>query len=77
MIELHEGRVLLLHSMALTLHQSGHGHSHGGLGSKGHSHKTPERSSDICNGAVDAEQNAARTGASLLIIISVQHDQSQ
>lgn len=46
-------------SMALTLHQSGHGHSHGGLGSKGHSHKTPERSSETCNGAVDAEQDAA------------------
>lgn len=25
--------------MALTLHQSGHGHSHGGLSSHGHSHE--------------------------------------
>lgn len=25
--------------MAFTLHQSGHGHSHGGLGSHGHSHE--------------------------------------
>lgn len=29
---------LSLSSMALTLHQSGHGHSHGGLGSHGHAH---------------------------------------
>lgn len=54
---------MLLHSMALTLHQSGHGHSHGGLGPKGHAHKSPERSGEACNGAVDAEQSAAGTGA--------------
>ncbi|XP_056876831.1 proton-coupled zinc antiporter SLC30A8-like [Takifugu flavidus] len=66
-----EGTIMLITSacavlaniiMALTLHQSGHGHSHGGLGSKGHSHKTPERSSEVCNGAVDPEQNPARRG---------------
>ena len=28
--------------MALTLHQSGHGHSHGGLSSHGHSHENGE-----------------------------------
>ena len=31
-----------LDSMALTLHQSGHGHSHGGLSSHGHSHAPDE-----------------------------------
>lgn len=60
--DLEEGCVLL-HSMALTLHQSGHGHSHGGLASQGHAHKTPERSGEVCNGAVDAEQDAAGRGA--------------
>uniref|UniRef100_A0A096LV59 Proton-coupled zinc antiporter SLC30A8 n=1 Tax=Poecilia formosa TaxID=48698 RepID=A0A096LV59_POEFO len=46
-----EGHVMLITSgcavvaniiMALTLHQSGHGHSHGGLASHGHSH-SPKR----------------------------------
>ncbi|XP_061738057.1 proton-coupled zinc antiporter SLC30A2 isoform X2 [Nerophis ophidion] len=48
-----EGTVMLITSgcavlaniiMALTLHQSGHGHSHGGLSSHGHSHKDLEES---------------------------------
>lgn len=49
--------------MALTLHQSGHGHSHGGLGSKahGHSHETPS-SNEVCNGDADPEQNASTRG---------------
>lgn len=55
---------LLLKSMALTLHQSGHGHSHGGLGSKGHghSHETSERSNQISNGDVDPEKNTDNKG---------------
>ncbi|XP_061885968.1 proton-coupled zinc antiporter SLC30A2 isoform X2 [Entelurus aequoreus] len=48
-----EGTVMLITSgcavlaniiMAFTLHQSGHGHSHGGLSSHGHSHKDLEES---------------------------------
>lgn len=50
--------------MALTLHQSGHGHSHGGLDSKGHghSHEKTERSNRITNGDVDPEQNMDNKG---------------
>lgn len=53
--------------MALTLHQSGHGHSHGGLGSKGHGHsqETTERSNQICNGDADPEQNTGNKGVVL------------
>lgn len=53
-----------LKSMALTLHQSGHGHSHGGLGSKahGHSHEKTESSNQISNGVVDPEQNRHNKG---------------
>ncbi|KAM9823562.1 proton-coupled zinc antiporter SLC30A8 [Neosynchiropus ocellatus] len=49
-----EGTVMLITSgcavlanivMALTLHQSGHGHSHGGLSSHGHSHEKETRKS--------------------------------
>nr|XP_057903017.1 proton-coupled zinc antiporter SLC30A2 isoform X2 [Doryrhamphus excisus] len=49
-----EGTVMLITSgcavlaniiMALTLHQSGHGHSHGGLASHGHSHADVEKES--------------------------------
>ncbi|XP_071356994.1 proton-coupled zinc antiporter SLC30A2 isoform X2 [Trachinotus anak] len=47
-----EGTIMLITSgcavlaniiMALTLHQSGHGHSHGGLSSHGHSHSDKKR----------------------------------
>ncbi|XP_068603690.1 proton-coupled zinc antiporter SLC30A2-like [Brachionichthys hirsutus] len=49
--------------MALTLHHSGHGHSHGGLGSHGHSQgrKKQEGSTNtnVAHGRMDLEQNAA------------------
>lgn len=50
--------------MGLTLHQSGHGHSHGGPGAKahGHSRDTPEGSSAISNGDVDPEHNTEAKG---------------
>ncbi|XP_054879694.1 proton-coupled zinc antiporter SLC30A8-like isoform X2 [Poeciliopsis prolifica] len=71
-----EGRVMLITSgcavvaniiMALTLHQSGHGHSHGGLASHGHSH-TPKRGKEktqtpnniFSNECIDMEENGAR-----------------
>ncbi|KAK2920910.1 proton-coupled zinc antiporter SLC30A8 [Channa argus] len=74
-----EGTVMLITSgcavlaniiMALTLHQSGHGHSHGGLSSHGHgdNHKKGKRCSHISNHAhlnndhVDVEQKAADSG---------------
>ncbi|XP_061616820.1 proton-coupled zinc antiporter SLC30A8 isoform X3 [Phyllopteryx taeniolatus] len=53
-----EGTVMLITSgcavlaniiMALTLHQSGHGHSHGGLSSRDHSHKNGKEDSQISN----------------------------
>lgn len=37
--------------MALTLHQSGHGHSHGGLSSHGHSHEKGKERNQISNHA--------------------------
>uniref|UniRef100_UPI003AABC35E proton-coupled zinc antiporter SLC30A8-like n=1 Tax=Centroberyx gerrardi TaxID=166262 RepID=UPI003AABC35E len=55
-----EGTVMLITSgcavlaniiMALTLHQSGHGHSHGGLSSHGHSHKEENGYSHVSNHA--------------------------
>uniref|UniRef100_A0A1A7XK25 Proton-coupled zinc antiporter SLC30A8 n=2 Tax=Iconisemion striatum TaxID=60296 RepID=A0A1A7XK25_9TELE len=56
--------------MAVTLHQSGHGHSHGGLGSHGHSHapKTRKKNNQLSNGVhsnnecIDLEQNQADHG---------------
>ncbi|XP_040909370.1 zinc transporter 8 isoform X2 [Toxotes jaculatrix] len=56
--------------MALTLHQSGHGHSHGGLSSHGHSHgdKKQKGYNQISNHAhsndnhVDVEQDGAGHG---------------
>ncbi|XP_058474507.1 proton-coupled zinc antiporter SLC30A2 [Solea solea] len=62
-----EGRIMLITSgcavlaniiMALTLHQSGHGHSHGGLGSHGHSHGGKKRHQ--YNVHVDVEQKGAK-----------------
>ncbi|KAK7906972.1 hypothetical protein WMY93_015584 [Mugilogobius chulae] len=71
-----EGTVMLITSacavlaniiMALTLHQSGHGHSHGGLSSHGHSHgpkssstKTPESKPNQQH--LDLEQNHNHDG---------------
>ncbi|XP_029023301.1 proton-coupled zinc antiporter SLC30A8 isoform X2 [Betta splendens] len=67
-----EGTVMLITSgcavlaniiMALTLHQSGHGHSHGGLSSQGHghAHKKGRGCGHVSsNGHVDAEQNNGR-----------------
>lgn len=65
-----EGTVMLITSgcavlaniiMALTLHQSGHGHSHGGLSSHGHSHSpipSSTKSPLTCpNGDTDLEHN--------------------
>lgn len=67
-----EGTVMLITSgcavlaniiMALTLHQSGHGHSHGGLSSHGHSHSpspitNSTKSPQTCpNGDTDLEHN--------------------
>lgn len=65
-----EGTVMLITSgcavlaniiMALTLHQSGHGHSHGGLSSHGHSHSpksSPTKSPQaLPNGDADLEHN--------------------
>ncbi|XP_019726455.1 zinc transporter 2 isoform X2 [Hippocampus comes] len=57
--------------MALTLHQSGHGHSHGGLSSHGHSHEKGRGKGDaqISNHAhfvdnlADVEQNRDGQGA--------------
>lgn len=72
---------LLLKSMALTLHQSGHGHSHGGLGSKGHghSHKNTEESNQISNGDVDLEHNTAIKGMLFYLhyLVTGWHEESQ
>ncbi|KAG7225435.1 hypothetical protein INR49_027429 [Caranx melampygus] len=77
-----EGTIMLITSgcavlaniiMALTLHQSGHGHSHGGLGSHGHSHSHGDKKTkgfeQISNHAhsnghdhVDVEQNGPNHG---------------
>ncbi|XP_070840983.1 proton-coupled zinc antiporter SLC30A8 [Chaetodon trifascialis] len=74
-----EGTVMLITSacavlaniiMALTLHQSGHGHSHGGLSSHGHghSHKKGKGHSQISNHAhsngdhMDVEHNGLSNG---------------
>ncbi|KAM9339850.1 proton-coupled zinc antiporter SLC30A8-like [Symphorus nematophorus] len=74
-----EGTVMLITSgcavfaniiMALTLHQSGHGHSHGGLSSHGHghSHKKGKGHNQISNHAhsnddhVDLERNGVNHG---------------
>ncbi|XP_022603002.1 zinc transporter 8 [Seriola dumerili] len=74
-----EGTIMLITSgcavlaniiMALTLHQSGHGHSHGGLSSHGHSHggKKKKGHDQISNHAhsnddrVDVEQNGPDHG---------------
>ncbi|KAM4539702.1 proton-coupled zinc antiporter SLC30A2 [Odontesthes bonariensis] len=70
-----EGNIMLITSgcavvaniiMAVTLHQSGHGHSHGGLSSHGHGHETGKEklsnsihSNDEC---IDLEQNQANHG---------------
>ncbi|XP_054461937.1 proton-coupled zinc antiporter SLC30A2 isoform X2 [Anoplopoma fimbria] len=55
--------------MALILHQSGHGHSHGGLSSHGHghSHKNGNKPNQVLNHTnhndhADAEQNGAANG---------------
>uniref|UniRef100_A0A1A8BEI9 Mediator of RNA polymerase II transcription subunit 30 n=1 Tax=Nothobranchius kadleci TaxID=1051664 RepID=A0A1A8BEI9_NOTKA len=58
--------------MAVTLHQSGHGHSHGGLGSHGHSHapETAKKKNQLSNGVhsnnegIDLELNQAVHGKS-------------
>ncbi|XP_077404803.1 proton-coupled zinc antiporter SLC30A2 isoform X1 [Vanacampus margaritifer] len=64
-----EGTVMLITSgcavlaniiMALTLHQSGHGHSHGGLSSHGHSHKKGK--GDSTDHLLDVEQNGDNQG---------------
>ncbi|XP_008420963.1 zinc transporter 2 [Poecilia reticulata] len=73
-----EGHVMLITSgcavvaniiMALTLHQSGHGHSHGGLASHGHSHspkrgkeKTQSPNNIYSNDCIDMEENHAGNG---------------
>ncbi|KAF7662126.1 hypothetical protein LDENG_00245640 [Lucifuga dentata] len=70
-----EGTIMLITSgcavlaniiMALTLHQSGHGHSHGALSSHrhGHSHKKVKGTKQISNhnDVVDVEQNGAEQG---------------
>nr|XP_046274565.1 zinc transporter 8 isoform X2 [Scatophagus argus] len=74
-----EGTVMLITSgcavlanivMALTLHQSGHGHSHGGVSSHGHghSHKKGKRHHEVSNHApsydnqVDLEHNGVYQG---------------
>lgn len=60
-----EGTIMLITSgcavlaniiMALTLHQSGHGHSHGGLSSHGHSH-SQKNESNHSNNVQDLEHN--------------------
>ncbi|XP_024154031.1 zinc transporter 8 [Oryzias melastigma] len=64
-----EGSIMLVTSgcavvaniiMAVTLHQSGHGHSHGGLGSHGHAHKSEKPNNQKSNGVpselIDMEQ---------------------
>ncbi|KAG7257706.1 hypothetical protein CRUP_027232 [Coryphaenoides rupestris] len=43
--------------MALTLHQSGHGHSHGGLSSHGHSHAN-EKEGDAAGGGSNGHSHA-------------------
>ncbi|XP_068431590.1 proton-coupled zinc antiporter SLC30A8 isoform X2 [Clinocottus analis] len=68
-----EGTIMLITSgcallanivMALVLHQSGHGHSHGGLSSHGHSHEKGSKHSHDSNHAhqADAEQRGAADG---------------
>ncbi|XP_061597727.1 proton-coupled zinc antiporter SLC30A2-like isoform X2 [Cololabis saira] len=74
-----EGDIMLITSgcavvanivMAVTLHQSGHGHSHGGLSSHGHghSHKTGKEKNQASNGlhskaeCIDMEQQQASQG---------------
>ncbi|XP_057684085.1 proton-coupled zinc antiporter SLC30A2-like isoform X1 [Corythoichthys intestinalis] len=61
-----EGTVMLITSgcavlanivMALTLHQSGHGHSHGGLSSHGHSHEKGDSRISSLKDFADVEQN--------------------
>lgn len=65
--------------MALTLYQSGHGHSHGGLSSHGHSHshgkkKNPSRSNVDCyslenQGHVKKTQENASVRAAFVHVI--------
>ncbi|KAM9776226.1 proton-coupled zinc antiporter SLC30A2-like [Syngnathus typhle] len=72
-----EGTVMLITSgcavlaniiMAFTLHQSNHGHSHGGLSSHGHSHRKSKGDSQISNHShstdnrVDLEQSGDNHG---------------
>lgn len=54
--------------MALILHQSGHGHSHGGVGSHGHSHKGNEhdRATKQKDDHADPEKNVVANGMFLL-----------
>uniref|UniRef100_A0A8C7WP57 Proton-coupled zinc antiporter SLC30A8 n=1 Tax=Oryzias sinensis TaxID=183150 RepID=A0A8C7WP57_9TELE len=65
-----EGSIMLITSgcavvaniiMAVTLHQSGHGHSHGGLGSHGHSHEDGKPKKQMSNSVhselIDMEQS--------------------
>uniref|UniRef100_A0A8C2WEJ3 Proton-coupled zinc antiporter SLC30A8 n=1 Tax=Cyclopterus lumpus TaxID=8103 RepID=A0A8C2WEJ3_CYCLU len=63
-----EGTIMLITSgcallanivMALILHQSGHGHSHGGLGSHGHSHKKGNEHHPASNQREDPQHNAS------------------
>uniref|UniRef100_A0A3B3DB90 Proton-coupled zinc antiporter SLC30A8 n=1 Tax=Oryzias melastigma TaxID=30732 RepID=A0A3B3DB90_ORYME len=62
-----EGSIMLVTSgcavvaniiMAVTLHQSGHGHSHGGLGSHGHAHKSEKPNNQKSNGVPSEVQQA-------------------
>lgn len=63
--------------MALTLHQSGHGHSHGGLSSHGHGHSHKEGNGHISNHAhsnddhvdLDTEQNGVDHGMLTVMFI--------
>ncbi|KAL6099527.1 slc30a8 [Pungitius sinensis] len=68
-----EGTIMLITSgcavlanivMALILHQSGHGHSHGGMGSHGHSHKGSEHDRAVKqeDDHADAEKNMVAKG---------------
>nr|XP_040045432.1 zinc transporter 8-like isoform X3 [Gasterosteus aculeatus aculeatus] len=68
-----EGTIMLITSgcallanivMALILHQSGHGHSHGGVGSHGHSHKGNEhdRATKQKDDHADPEKNVVANG---------------
>ncbi|XP_057684086.1 proton-coupled zinc antiporter SLC30A2-like isoform X2 [Corythoichthys intestinalis] len=66
-----EGTVMLITSgcavlanivMALTLHQSGHGHSHGGLSSHGHSHEKGDSRISSLKDFADVEQNGDDQG---------------